>query len=96
MELKKSMTFKIQCYFWTLRYCKHLCCFGQINFNSENVPHCANFDIDVTTNTVKCPRAGFTSSDEFDGEPTNREITAANTKGPIVPLGSHYGTNGIP
>jgi len=67
-----------------------------INFNSDNVEHCSNFDIDVKTNSVKCLRAGSTPSDKFNATTLNREITAANTNGPIVPLGSHYGTNGIP
>ena len=71
--------------------------FLQINFNSENVPHCSNFDIDLSANTVKCPRGGFESSDVYlDGKTTNRALTDANTNGPIVPLGSDYGASGIP
>ena len=71
--------------------------FCKINFNSENVPHCINFDIDLSANTVKCPRGGFEPSDEdIDGKTRNRAITDANTNGAIVPLGSHYGASGVP
>ena len=57
-----------------------------------------NFDIDLTTDSVGCPRGGFYPKDDelvMENE-TIRDILAENTNGPIIPLGSHYGVGGIP
>ena len=69
----------------------------QINFDSDNSLHCDMFDVDMKTGEVSCTTGGVPGDDEeFSKEETNRQITAANTKGPIVPLGGYYGTSGIP
>jgi len=68
-----------------------------INFHDSRVPHCAEFDVDVQTNTVKCIRGGYATNnddEEFKDELVNRGLTPANTNGPIVPLGAHF-PNGI-
>ena len=71
--------------------------FLQINFDSDNSLHCDMFDVDMKTGEVSCTTGGVPGDDEeFSKEETNREITDANTKGPIVPLGGYYGTSGIP
>ena len=55
------------------------------------------FDVDMKTGEVSCTTGGVPGDDEeFSKEETNREITDANTKGSIVPLGGYYGTSGIP
>ena len=69
----------------------------QINFDSDNSLHCDMFDVDMKTGEVSCTTGGVPGDDEeFSKEETNRQITDANTKGPIVPLGGYYGTSGIP
>ena len=75
----------------------------QINFNSENVPGCSNFDVDKGTLNVKCVTAGFNVRVENVDKNVHKKSNYddcmwANTKctGPLVPLGSHYGTPGIP
>merc|ERR1712029_1273030 len=69
-----------------------------INFNSENVPHCASFDVDLKADTVKCVRGRFSG---FDDEQKSSNVTERArkdrwTNGPIIPLGSYYGPSGIP
>ena len=71
----------------------------QINFNSENCEHCSSFDINIETQTVRCVRGGFGSSDDdtkLNQTETDRQITMRNTNGPIIPLSRHYGSSGIP
>merc|ERR1712227_698173 len=34
-----------------------------INFNSDHVPSCSYFDVDLTTNQVRCLRARFNDND---------------------------------
>jgi len=70
-----------------------------INFNSENCEHCSSFDINIETQTVRCVRGGFGSSDDdtkLNQTETDRQITMRNTNGPIIPLSRHYGSSGIP
>ena len=57
-----------------------------------------NFDIDLNTDLVRCPRGSFyPKDDEMVMEyQENRDILRENTNGPIIPLGSHYGASGIP
>jgi len=70
-----------------------------INFDSNNSFHCDMFDVDMKTGEVSCATGGTPGNDEkenYSKEELDRGITAANTKGPIIPLGKYYGTNGIP
>ena len=49
--------------------------------------------------TVFCPHGAYdTKNDEFVDKQRDieRDITSANTKGPIIPLGNHYGSAGVP
>ena len=71
----------------------------QINFDSDNSLHCDMFDVDMKTGEVSCATGVTPGNDEkenYSKEELDRGITAANTKGPIIPLGKYYGTNGIP
>ena len=71
----------------------------QINFDSDNSLHCDMFDVDMKTGEVSCAMGGTPGNDEKEvvsREELDRHITAANTKGPIIPLGKYYGTSGIP
>ena len=73
--------------------------FKQINFNSEHVPHCSAFDIDLANATVLCLHGAYdTKTDEFVDKQReiDRAIRDANTNGPIIPLGSYYGSAGVP
>ena len=57
-----------------------------------------NFDVDLSTDSVKCTRGGFYPKDDellMENE-TTRDISAENTNGPIIQLGNHYGLSGIP
>ena len=49
-------------------------------------------------NEVNCVQGGFSSSDIDGGEKniTERQTTNAYNTGHIVPLGSHFGNDGIP
>ena len=70
----------------------------QINFDSDNSLHCDMFDVDMKTGDVSCATGGTPGNDEkenYSRELLDRHITAANTKGPIIPLGKYY-KNGIP
>merc|ERR550539_1875031 len=70
-----------------------------INFDSDNSLHCDMFDVDMKTGEVSCAMGGTPGNDEKEvvsREELDRHITAANTKGPIIPLGKYYGTSGIP
>jgi len=70
-----------------------------INFDSDNSLHCDMFDVDMKTGEVSCATGGTPGNDEkenYSKEELDRGITAANTKGPIIPLGKYYGTSGIP
>ena len=71
----------------------------QINFDSDNSLHCDMFDVDMKTGEVSCAMGSTPGNDEKEvvsREELDRHITAANTKGPIIPLGKYYGTSGIP
>merc|ERR550539_2008352 len=70
-----------------------------INFDSDNSLHCDMFDVDMKTGEVSCATGGTPGNDEkenYSKEELDRHITAANTKGPIIPLGKYYGKKGIP
>ena len=71
----------------------------QINFNSENAPHCVNFDINLATNDVKCIRAGFGGNDNgnFTGNDgrSGRQLNGGNPAPKIVDLKRYFGTKGL-
>ena len=73
--------------------------YKQINFNSENLPGCSSFDIDIKSNNVVCLRA------YFNEPPVNQtDLYLINDMpnkifvpylGPIISLEKNY-TDGIP
>ena len=79
-----------------------------MNFNSKNVPNCANFDIDLKANDVKCIQRGFGQFDDlnslFDKEqgrrgmmvPGRKSKSMKNPATPIRNLGQYFGSSGIP
>ena len=57
------------------------------------------FDVDMKTGEVSCTTGGTAGDDEdeeFSKEELDRDLQAANLKGPIVPLEKYYGASGIP
>ena len=68
----------------------------QIQFNSDKVPHCSAFDIDLKTKVVRCVTGGFTNGDEAKKHHAKSRDDLDREDGPIVKLDKYFGKDGVP
>jgi len=64
-----------------------------INFNTDKIPSCSSFDVNLSTENVKCLVASFNDQNTTDSD-LIRAIEERISSGEIIPLGSSY-PNGI-
>jgi len=64
-----------------------------INFNTDKIPSCSSFDVNLSTENVKCLVASFNDQNTTDSG-LIRAIEERISSGEIIPLGSSY-PNGI-
>jgi len=64
-----------------------------INFNTDKIPSCSSFDVNLSTGNVKCLVASFNDQNTTDSG-LIRTIEERISSGEIIPLGSSY-PNGI-